>query len=556
MSGEIPRPMGLILRATALLLWGVGMGVTAGAADADDCLVAPNSHAPEGSHWYYHMDQANQRKCWYLHATDQLAQHSAAQRTSVTAAPAVTTAVEKPATDSSAPTTIEPGEGTAVPSPRVKPQRALVSPATTAEPAQRSGQRRGPAPLPATASASAAMPIASDDGAAPPLRGSVQSAPMGRATRDQVVEPSQNESAVSSIVNPLAAQLSPSPQINDRGVTAPPAATPAWPNPPTGVDKTQEPTAPLSEAQSEAVQPTKDTKATNNVEGAAQAGTPTTHTGVAASLTSTPVAIFPVAALGLVVAGFLLRIVVKIFVGRRHQIAVDHHDVDHDDSNRIDDPYVHDPPDDQIVDQRDGLTNCLQRSGRAVGPKSGPHRPSQVSDERLNDVPDTAPLRMDRISKRERRPIGIELYESERMDNKRRPKWRNDKQRRESPSIDPREPSLIDVKRHQRKWSNDGQSPGINARESDRINDRHQQGRRDDQHQHGSVDARDELIDDLQSSLLGAAPTDCRPALPLQEDSSNDGGARYAGSSIREHEEALQQLRRSLDRLLQSPNAA
>lgn len=553
MLGRIPMPTGSIALVAMFLLCGLGFVAAADIARADDCLTAPNSPAPVGSHWYYHMDQANQRKCWYLHATRQPAQHIAAQKTSGAAAHVATTAVAKPATDSAdALTSMNPEDSTVVPLPRVKARRPLAGAAITAEPAQ-SAQRRNPAPSTelATASASATMPRAPNDGTAPPLRGSVQSAPMGRATTDQGVEPSQNASAVSSIVNPLAAQLSLAPQINDRGVTAPPAATP-WPNPPTGVDKTREPTAPLSEAQSEAVQPSEANASNDVVDVTAQAGIPTTHTGVAASLRSTPVAIFPVAALGLVVAGFLLRIVVKVLVRRRQRIAVDHHDVDHHDS------HMHDPPDDQIVDQRDGLTDYLQRSGRAVAPKSGPYRTSQVSDERLNDVPDTAPLRMDRISKREGRPIGIELYESERTDNKRRPKWRNDKQRRESLSIDPREPGLIDVKRHQRKWRNDEQSPSINARESDRINDRHQQGRRDDQHQHGSINARDELIDDLQSSLLVGAPTDCRPHLPLQEDSSHDGGARYAASSdeIKEREEGLEQLRRSLDRLLQSSNVA
>jgi hypothetical protein len=32
----------------------------------DDCIDAPNAQAPQGSHWYYRLDRANQRKCWYL----------------------------------------------------------------------------------------------------------------------------------------------------------------------------------------------------------------------------------------------------------------------------------------------------------------------------------------------------------------------------------------------------------------------------------------------------------------------------------------------------------
>jgi hypothetical protein len=33
---------------------------------ADDCLTAPNRAPAPGSHWYYHLDRASDRKCWYL----------------------------------------------------------------------------------------------------------------------------------------------------------------------------------------------------------------------------------------------------------------------------------------------------------------------------------------------------------------------------------------------------------------------------------------------------------------------------------------------------------
>jgi hypothetical protein len=32
----------------------------------DDCLAGPNVAAPQGSHWYYRVDRATQRECWYL----------------------------------------------------------------------------------------------------------------------------------------------------------------------------------------------------------------------------------------------------------------------------------------------------------------------------------------------------------------------------------------------------------------------------------------------------------------------------------------------------------
>lgn len=33
---------------------------------ADDCLAAPKNETPEGSHWYYRIDRATKRQCWYL----------------------------------------------------------------------------------------------------------------------------------------------------------------------------------------------------------------------------------------------------------------------------------------------------------------------------------------------------------------------------------------------------------------------------------------------------------------------------------------------------------
>lgn len=33
---------------------------------ADDCLAGPKDQAPHGSHWYYRLDHATKRHCWYL----------------------------------------------------------------------------------------------------------------------------------------------------------------------------------------------------------------------------------------------------------------------------------------------------------------------------------------------------------------------------------------------------------------------------------------------------------------------------------------------------------
>jgi hypothetical protein len=51
-----------------------GMIVAALALDANnasatvECITEPYRYPPAGSHWYYRVDRATDRKCWYLHA--------------------------------------------------------------------------------------------------------------------------------------------------------------------------------------------------------------------------------------------------------------------------------------------------------------------------------------------------------------------------------------------------------------------------------------------------------------------------------------------------------
>src|SRR6266516_1064296 len=46
---------------------------------AETCLAAPKGAAPQGSHWYYRVDQGTQRKCWRLVQKDQKGRSAAAQ---------------------------------------------------------------------------------------------------------------------------------------------------------------------------------------------------------------------------------------------------------------------------------------------------------------------------------------------------------------------------------------------------------------------------------------------------------------------------------------------
>ena len=55
---------------------------------ADDCLAKPNAAAPDGSHWYYHVDRATGRQCWYLgSAGRKVPQHASQDAPSITPSP-------------------------------------------------------------------------------------------------------------------------------------------------------------------------------------------------------------------------------------------------------------------------------------------------------------------------------------------------------------------------------------------------------------------------------------------------------------------------------------
>src|SRR5215831_3222857 len=66
MEGSMSRRMviAILLLLCATVLLTIRSSV-AGAA-ADDCLAKPGASAPAGSHWYYRINRADHRHCWYL----------------------------------------------------------------------------------------------------------------------------------------------------------------------------------------------------------------------------------------------------------------------------------------------------------------------------------------------------------------------------------------------------------------------------------------------------------------------------------------------------------
>ena len=147
---RIPRPIGLTALVYALFSAAIGIDASAGVARADDCLTAPNSATPQGSHWYYRMDWANQRKCWYLRAAGQPPQQAAPQAAGMTGATA----------DSPGPQRLPEGSGAAAISQAVAPPARVAGTGAT-----------WPDPPPTIAAPAAnAVAVANDAGAGSPGR--------------------------------------------------------------------------------------------------------------------------------------------------------------------------------------------------------------------------------------------------------------------------------------------------------------------------------------------------------------------------------------------------
>ncbi len=320
MLGQIPRPIGSIALIAALLLCGTGAG-----ARADDCLAEPNSPAPAGSHWYYHLDRANQRKCWYVRPPDQSAQQAAAQAPS--GAPVThATPSEEPATASvGAPMSISPSDSPPqwphIKTLAVKPQRA-PSP-TTDEPVQQNPQQ---------GSTASSVPATPAPQASPWSQISVQSSEATPAA------PSASQASSMSEISAQAAEPPPA-----AGITSPQASpmsqigAQADPDPPVAAVKAPEPSSVLSDPQTESVQPAANAGVPDDAENTTQDDVSTVKAAWMGPLApTTPAEMFPILALGLVVAGLLFRIAIKIAAAsRRRRIIFDRSEPDEGIDDRL-----------------------------------------------------------------------------------------------------------------------------------------------------------------------------------------------------------------------------
>lgn len=320
--------------AAPLLAWGVGIGVPANTARADDCLAAPNSAAPKGSHWYYHTDRAKGRKCWFLRALDRPTRHTTAQGTSATAPTTHARAVEKPASASAGPPVSTRAGGNARPVPPLKTQSASTSSATTREPVRQRVQERSTAPP------------APD---APAPQASVWTQPNAQAPAAAVVWPDPPEVA--------------------------------WPDAPTVATVTvQKPNSAPSHTRSDTVPAVVDARASLDSEGAARGGAPTIRAAkTAASPAGTLVEISLVVAIGLIVGGLLYRLAMKISAVRGPRIIIDHSESDWIDDRR-DQPHG-------LVNEREEFIDDVHLSLVPVAGDYSAPRPLQADDKCQNNKP-------------------------------------------------------------------------------------------------------------------------------------------------------------------------
>jgi hypothetical protein len=138
---------------------------TSRATRAEDCLAGPNGQAPQGSHWYYRLDRATHRKCWYIGGLHgQRAQHrrAAARAESAAAARDDDDVPEREAPPATPPQAAESRQAGIVAAPPVEgaPEAAAPAPPApaAAPPPERVAPRvvatttervRAPAPSPA-----------------------------------------------------------------------------------------------------------------------------------------------------------------------------------------------------------------------------------------------------------------------------------------------------------------------------------------------------------------------------------------------------------------------
>lgn len=72
-----PNILSRALLVCALAL-AMQLGAQERASGASECLTRPHSRTESGGHWYYRVDRARHRKCWFVEPTPATAAHASA----------------------------------------------------------------------------------------------------------------------------------------------------------------------------------------------------------------------------------------------------------------------------------------------------------------------------------------------------------------------------------------------------------------------------------------------------------------------------------------------
>jgi hypothetical protein len=153
----------------------------AAANAADDCLTKPNAAAAQGSHWYYHLDRASGRRCWYQRpqgakttASDDAGARTvaapAASPSAAAAAPPAASAVV-PQSD---PQTENADSANVIPPISSAPSESAAwpnAPAAAPEPVPATVDNAAPPAQPPAIDTTHDLPVAQADAGSPPLAG-------------------------------------------------------------------------------------------------------------------------------------------------------------------------------------------------------------------------------------------------------------------------------------------------------------------------------------------------------------------------------------------------
>jgi hypothetical protein len=335
MCRQTQRPVRAIALLATLIVSGVGIGVPTDSAYTDDCLVAPNSPAPPGNHWYFRIDGEKKRKCWYFRAVGQSGQQAVAQATSASAPLArlqsiKTQSAPKAAPAASASMSTSPG-GSTPPSnmPDVKPHSDQMISATSESDVERNEREASSESI----SQAVALPTPQADVSNP--------TPMITAldtTLEADVERSGREGSSASIPQELASQESATPKV-------------ITPTENTGVVS---------------VRPRADGQASDNAENTAKGlfqilrchGCMSLlfnqlHTLIAPDhrwkMTGKGALVLSFLIFGLAVAGTIPGVAMKVVSGRRDRVIVDHSE-----PNLIEGQFEHERRDDQHQQEWEG----------------------------------------------------------------------------------------------------------------------------------------------------------------------------------------------------------